>query len=101
MSVIPMGDERTNLLDTISMGGADCERFYRLAVGMRNIMLQLGGVRSMWEDALSKVRQMSEEVLKDAVLSDSGISEQQTPRPGVEPVKRPVQFGWVVPGWRQ
>ena len=89
MGSIPMSDERSELFDEISMGAGDCDRSYRLAVGLRNLMKQLGGNRSTWENALSEVRGMSEDVARQSTL------QQPTSLPGEQPIKRTAEIRWT------
>jgi hypothetical protein len=92
---IPTGDDRFDLFDRINTGAADCDRFYQLAVGIRNIMQELGGSRATWEEALREVPRISEELFGGLAL------KQQVSPLGIQPIKRPVRFLVVVPGWRQ
>ncbi|WP_348260934.1 hypothetical protein P8935_14090 [Telmatobacter sp. DSM 110680] len=107
IGVVPMGDARSAFFKGISLGALDCDRQINLATGLRNLMKALGGSRSTWEDALGEVDPMRGKMASDLVQNrqstslDVGFSEQQASLPGVLPVRRPVEFGIVVPGFRR
>lgn len=92
---IPIGDDRSDFFDKMSLGASDSYRLYRLSVGLRNLMKQLGGSRSTWASAFIELRRMNQELL-------GGLAQKQEASPsGVEPVRRPIEFYVVVPGWRK
>jgi len=92
MVSLPMGDARSDFFNGISLGAMDCDRLYQLAVGLRNVMMQLGGNKSTWEDAITELRRISKE------LAGEGTSQQQTSLPREQPIKRTAEIRWL-PGW--
>jgi len=95
LRAMPTGQQRIDLFNRVSTGAHDCERFYQLAVGMRNIMRELGGEASTWRTALDDVLRMSKGLAPEA------ISEQPTFRPAVEYEENPEELHIQEPSWRR
>lgn len=97
---IPTEEARAKLFAEIEVGRSpDVDRMRRLAIGLKNLMLKIGGSKSMWNEALNELDQRTRNLLRDqaeedraekARLAFSG-AQAQTPQPRV----RPAEIRWA------